>query len=168
MDVDGVARPPGEWNEDDYDVLADGAVVDRIMKAAAAPQGTPWMWTIAFTLCMTIARAAHLRETDCMAGHVRFELRNVVANYPFESSRGFPRSSVPAAPETVAASASGPVEFRPRPQPKRPPLAKSCAPVKANGAARKADERDRRAKETRLRGWACKIRTQKRRRKLSL
>ena len=40
--------------------------------------------------CMTIARAAHLQETDCVAGHVRFELRNVVANYPFESSRGFP------------------------------------------------------------------------------
>src|SRR6267378_2783487 len=29
---------------------------------------------------------------DRLAGHVRFELRNVVANYPFESSRGFPRS----------------------------------------------------------------------------
>ena len=26
---------------------------------------------------------------DCMAGHVRFELRNVVANYPFEKSRRF-------------------------------------------------------------------------------
>src|SRR6185295_16335128 len=37
-------------------------------------------------------RAAHLRETDCVARHVRFELRNVVANYPFESSRGFPGS----------------------------------------------------------------------------
>src|SRR6516164_5090408 len=31
-------------------------------------------------------------ETDWLAGHVRFELRNVVANYPFESSRGFPGS----------------------------------------------------------------------------
>jgi len=41
---------------------------------------------------MTIARAEHLRETDCVAGHVRLELRNVVANYPFESSRGFPGS----------------------------------------------------------------------------
>jgi hypothetical protein len=40
-------------------------------------------------------------------------------------------------------------------------------PVKANGAARKARERDKRATETRLRGWACKTRTQKRRRKLS-
>jgi hypothetical protein len=25
----------------------------------------------------------------CLAGHVRFELRNVVANYPFEKSRRF-------------------------------------------------------------------------------
>src|SRR5262249_28194629 len=29
---------------------------------------------------------------DCLAGHVGLELRNVVANYPFESSRGFPAS----------------------------------------------------------------------------
>jgi len=27
-------------------VLADGAVVGRIMKAAAAPVGAPWLWTI--------------------------------------------------------------------------------------------------------------------------
>ena len=33
--------------------------------------------------------AAHLRETDCVAGHVRLELRNVVANYPFERSHRF-------------------------------------------------------------------------------
>jgi hypothetical protein len=26
---------------------------------------------------------------DCVAGHVRFELRNVVANYPFEKSHTF-------------------------------------------------------------------------------
>ena len=42
------SRPSGEWNDDDYDVLADGAVVGRIMKAAAAPVGAPWMWTLAF------------------------------------------------------------------------------------------------------------------------
>jgi hypothetical protein len=41
-------RPSGEWNDDDYDVLADGVVVGRIMKAAAAPVGTPWLWTLAF------------------------------------------------------------------------------------------------------------------------
>ena len=29
------------------------------------------------------------QRPDCVAGHVRFELRNVVANYPFENSRRF-------------------------------------------------------------------------------
>jgi hypothetical protein len=29
------------------------------------------------------------RISHCVAGHVRFELRNVVANYPFENSRRF-------------------------------------------------------------------------------
>jgi hypothetical protein len=43
-----LSRPPGEWKDDDYDVLADGAVVGRMMKAAAAPVGTPWLWTLAF------------------------------------------------------------------------------------------------------------------------
>jgi hypothetical protein len=37
-------------DDDDFDVLADGALVDRIMKAAAAPVGEPWMWTLAFGL----------------------------------------------------------------------------------------------------------------------
>ena len=31
----------GEWNDDDYDVLADASVVDRIMKVHAAPEGSP-------------------------------------------------------------------------------------------------------------------------------
>jgi hypothetical protein len=31
------SRLSGEWSDDDYDVLADGMVVGRIMKAAAAP-----------------------------------------------------------------------------------------------------------------------------------
>ena len=35
--------PSGEWNEDDYDVVADGLVVGRIMKAAAGPVGMSWM-----------------------------------------------------------------------------------------------------------------------------
>jgi hypothetical protein len=42
------SRPSGKWSDDDFDVLADGAVVSRIMRAAAAPVGTPWMWTLAF------------------------------------------------------------------------------------------------------------------------
>jgi hypothetical protein len=42
------SRPSAEWSEDDYDALADGAVVGRIFKANAAPVGAPWMWTLAF------------------------------------------------------------------------------------------------------------------------
>jgi hypothetical protein len=43
-----VSRPSGKWDDDDYDVLANGAVVGRIFKANAAPVGSPWMWTLAF------------------------------------------------------------------------------------------------------------------------
>jgi hypothetical protein len=42
------SRPSGEWNDDDFDVLADGVVVGRIFKVHAAPVGSPWMWTLAF------------------------------------------------------------------------------------------------------------------------
>jgi hypothetical protein len=42
------SRPSGEWSDDDYDALADGIVAGRIMRASAAPQGTPWLWTLAF------------------------------------------------------------------------------------------------------------------------
>ena len=42
------SRPSGKWSEDDYDVLADDAVVGRIMKAIAAPVGSPWFWTLAY------------------------------------------------------------------------------------------------------------------------
>jgi len=42
------SRPSGEWNDDDFDVLANGAVVGRIFKTNAAPVGSPWMWTLAF------------------------------------------------------------------------------------------------------------------------
>jgi hypothetical protein len=42
------SRPSGEWNEDDFDVLANGIVVGRIFKSNASPVGTSWMWTLAF------------------------------------------------------------------------------------------------------------------------
>jgi hypothetical protein len=42
------SRSSGEWSDDDYDVLADGIVVGRVMKAAAAPIGQPWLWTLAY------------------------------------------------------------------------------------------------------------------------
>jgi hypothetical protein len=41
-------RPSGEWNDDDFDVLADGGGGGRLFNANAAPVGTPWMWTLAF------------------------------------------------------------------------------------------------------------------------
>ncbi len=38
-------EPPSgaEWSKRDYDVFADGAVVGRIFRAAASPEGSPWM-----------------------------------------------------------------------------------------------------------------------------
>ena len=40
---------------------------------------------------------------DCVAGVVGLELRNVVANYPFERSRRFPESNRILATETIPA-----------------------------------------------------------------
>jgi len=42
------SRSSGDWNDDDYDVLADGVVVGRILKVHTAPVGSPWMWTLDF------------------------------------------------------------------------------------------------------------------------
>ena len=42
------SRSSGEWSEDDFDVLANGIVVGRIMKSGAAPVGMPWLWTLAY------------------------------------------------------------------------------------------------------------------------
>jgi hypothetical protein len=39
------SRPSCEWDDDDYDVLADGVVVGRLLKVNAAP-AMPWMWTL--------------------------------------------------------------------------------------------------------------------------
>ena len=39
------SRSSGEWNDDDFEVLADGAVVGRMFKVHAAPVGT---WTLAY------------------------------------------------------------------------------------------------------------------------
>jgi hypothetical protein len=41
------SRPSGV-SDDDFDVLADGAVVGRICKVNASPVGTPWMWSLTF------------------------------------------------------------------------------------------------------------------------
>jgi hypothetical protein len=40
----GAASAPDDNN---YEVLADGVVVGRIMRVAAAPKRTPWFWSLA-------------------------------------------------------------------------------------------------------------------------
>jgi hypothetical protein len=57
-----VSRPSGEWSEDDYDVLADGIVVGRIMKVTAAPKDTPWMWTLAYRSCASGDASAQITD----------------------------------------------------------------------------------------------------------
>jgi hypothetical protein len=42
------SRSSGHWKNDDYDVPADGVVVGRIMKAAAKPEDSSWLWTLAY------------------------------------------------------------------------------------------------------------------------
>jgi hypothetical protein len=42
------SRPSGGWDDDNFDMLADGVVVGPIFKANAGPVGSPWMWTLAF------------------------------------------------------------------------------------------------------------------------
>ena len=58
MQAGAVARVPAltrlpaaasaSGSDDDYDVLADGMVVGRIMKAAAKPADASWLWTLAY------------------------------------------------------------------------------------------------------------------------
>ncbi len=40
--------------------------------------------------CRGAGATSSPQRPDCVAGHVRFELRNVAANYPFERSHKFP------------------------------------------------------------------------------
>ena len=67
------SRPSGERNEDDYDVVADGLVVGRIMKAAAVPAGMSWMWTLGYgyhETCTPIHGYAATRE-DAMTAFAK-------------------------------------------------------------------------------------------------
>jgi hypothetical protein len=41
-------RTSGQWSDDDYDVLADGNVVGRILKSRVAPRESPWFWTLVY------------------------------------------------------------------------------------------------------------------------
>ena len=66
------SRPSGEWGENDYDVLADGVVVGRILKAAASPEGKPWMWTLLlYHEGRTPTHGYEPTREDAMAGSLR-------------------------------------------------------------------------------------------------
>jgi hypothetical protein len=69
------SRPSSEWNDDDFDVLDDATVIGRIMKVHAAPEGSPWMWTLAFghheDRTLTHGYEPALRDRD---GGIREEL----------------------------------------------------------------------------------------------
>ena len=41
----GLSRP--SWNDDDFNVVANGKIVGRILKASASV-ARPWMWTLIF------------------------------------------------------------------------------------------------------------------------
>jgi hypothetical protein len=43
-----LCRPSGQWNEEDYDVLANGEVFRRIFKANAAPVGLALVVDLSF------------------------------------------------------------------------------------------------------------------------
>src|SRR5215831_6760142 len=83
------SRSSGEWSDDDYDVLAGGVVIGRILKSAAAPAGTPWLWTPAYghheDRTPTHAYEADARGCD---GSVRQELAAPIASSCHWRGRG--------------------------------------------------------------------------------
>src|SRR5262245_31672568 len=100
------SRPSGEWNDDDFDVLADGEVVGRIFNAAASPVGSPWMWTLIFPHheghSPTHGYAANARSCD---GGIRQELaEGISAPDPpnrVTAGRGLAHAPVQAARDEV-------------------------------------------------------------------
>jgi hypothetical protein len=52
-----LSRPPGQWRDDDYDVLEGGVVVGRIFTSPATRQDRHWMWASGHN--GDIPRAAH-------------------------------------------------------------------------------------------------------------
>jgi hypothetical protein len=86
------SRPLGEWKDDDFDVLANGVVVGRIMKANAAPVGSPWMWTLAFGYQRPHADPRLRADERGRDGGIREELAEEAADsqlHPCKQRDGF-------------------------------------------------------------------------------
>jgi hypothetical protein len=90
--------------------LADGAVVGRIMKAAVAPVGAPWLWTLALghhedrtpthgLRCTARGRDGGVRKSDCNLKHWAVETRlcggaDIVNRNPSGVAVGWRRSGL--------------------------------------------------------------------------
>src|SRR5215831_18763111 len=87
-------RPPhrGQWNDEVYDVLADGLVVGRIFLSNASPVGTPWMWTLRLRPSRGPHADARLRaDARGRDGGVRIKLAAGVSDYDCPKETVFPR-----------------------------------------------------------------------------
>jgi hypothetical protein len=90
-------RITGEWGEDDYDVLADGVVVGRIVKAAASPVGKFWMWTVLFGT----TRTAH--RPPAMSRRARLRWSRAALGVAAARSKCSGKEGLPLAKKAVAA-----------------------------------------------------------------
>src|SRR5437016_12616559 len=69
------SRPSGQWQDEDYDVLADGKVVGRIYEDASAstPPDMRWFWSVTAIVPATPGRTngtAATREDGEISGGV--------------------------------------------------------------------------------------------------
>jgi hypothetical protein len=81
------------WNDDDFNVLADGVVLGRIMRAAAVPVGVSWMWTLALRLRGDRARLRWHRSPRAGGGSSFIKMQPVQQTPSYLSSQDFPRVS---------------------------------------------------------------------------
>jgi hypothetical protein len=67
------SRPSGEWNDDDFDVFADGAVVGRIYADASASTRPElrWLWSILEVIPDVRTHGYAATREDAMAAFVK-------------------------------------------------------------------------------------------------
>jgi hypothetical protein len=65
------SRSSGEWSDDDYDVVAEGAGVSRIFTVNGAPVGSPWMWHFSFPSTTRLAPGYEAARDAAMAAFAK-------------------------------------------------------------------------------------------------